>query len=125
MIVSGINLGLFHHQVFFCTSVPATTKQMTFRPPRGDDYFGSYLRRHVFLHLPQRELAFDVILGRANEDYDPEDKMILTDDDNPLPKWQDEGAPDHWKCEFIDLIFPRKSHRPGRVVPPNPVRFKR
>lgn len=74
---------------------------MTFRPSRGDDYFGSYIRRHVFQHLSQRELTFDMILGRANEDYDPEAKVLLTDDDNPLSKWQNEDASHHWKCEFV------------------------
>jgi hypothetical protein len=73
---------------------------MTFRPPRGDDYFGSYLRKHVFQQLPRRELTIDVIFDRANEDKDSEGKVLLTDDDNPLPKWQDEDAPHHWQCEF-------------------------
>jgi len=83
--------------VFFCTPVPAATKQMTFRQPRGDDYFGSYIRRHIFQHMPRLELALGTILGQANEGHNPEAKVLLTDDNNPLPKWQDEGAPDHWK----------------------------
>lgn len=53
-----------------------------------------------------------MILGRANEDYDSEAKELLTDDNNPLSKWQDEDAPHFWKCEFINLIFPPKSLSP-------------
>jgi len=89
--------GEFLNIVFFCTPVTGTAKQITFRPPREADYLGSYLRRHVFQHLLRRELTFDMILGRSNEDYDPEAKMLLTDDDNPLSKWQDEDAPHHWQ----------------------------
>ena len=77
---------------------------MTFRPPREEDYLGSYLRRHVFQHLLQRELTFDTILDRSDKDYDPEAKMLLTDDDNPLSKWQDEDASHHWQCEFFDSM---------------------
>ena len=77
---------------------------MTFRPSREEDYLGSYLRRHVFQHLFQRELTFDTILGRSNEDYDPEAKVLLNDDHNPLPGWQDEAAPHHWQCEFFDSM---------------------
>lgn len=77
---------------------------MTFRPPREEDYLGSYLRRHVFQNLLRRELTFDTILGRLNEDYDPEAKVLLTDDNNPLSEWQDEDAPHHWECESINSI---------------------
>lgn len=83
-------------------SAPGTTKRITFRPPREEDYLGSYLRRHVFQHLLRRELEFDTILGLANNGPDPEAKMLLTDDSNSLSEWQDEAAPHHWLCEFID-----------------------
>jgi hypothetical protein len=95
-------LVLSHHQVFFCTPVPTATKRMTFRQPREEDYLGSHLRRHIFQNLPRQELAFDLILGRASEDYDPEAKLLLTDDSNPLSGWQDEEALHHWQREFID-----------------------
>lgn len=91
------------YQVFFCTPVPATTKQLNFRPSRGSDYFGSYLRQHVFQHLPKREIAFEVILGRSKGDDNPEAKVLLTDKNNPLSKWQDEDTLNFWKCEFIDF----------------------
>lgn len=93
------------HQVFFCTPSPGSTKQITFRPPREEDHLGSYLRQHIFRSLLQRELAFDTILGRANDNHDPEDKMLLTDDSNPLSGWQEEAAPHHWQRESIDSTF--------------------
>lgn len=93
---------------------------MTFRPARGDDYFGSYLRQYIFQRLPRREISLDTILGQANEDHSLGAKVVLTDDDNPLSKWQDEGIVDSWKCEFIDLIFPLKSYRPKRLGSPQP-----
>jgi len=72
---------------------------MTFRQSREEDYLGSYLRRHVFKNLLQRELTLDAIFGRASENYDPGANALLTDDSNPLSKWQDEDAADHWQCE--------------------------
>jgi hypothetical protein len=95
-------LASLDHQVFFCTPVPATDKPLTFRRSRGDDYYASYIRRHVFQNLHQRELKFEVILGQASEDQNAEGKALLTDDNNPLSGWQDEEAPHHWKREFID-----------------------
>ncbi|KAF9653443.1 S-adenosyl-L-methionine-dependent methyltransferase [Thelephora ganbajun] len=94
----------FMNIVFFCTPVPETTKRMSLRPPRDEDYLGSYLRRHVFQHLLRRELAFDTILGQANEDHNSEARVLLTDDENPLSGWQDEGVPNHWQREFTDPI---------------------
>jgi hypothetical protein len=99
---SYLSFALLHHQVLFCTSVPATTKQMTFRQPREEDYLGSHLRRHIFQNLPRHELTLDTIFGRANEDHDPETQLLLTDDSNPLSGWQDEDALPHWQREFID-----------------------
>jgi len=78
---------------------------MTFRPPHEEDYLGSYLRRHIFQHLLRQELKFDTILGQTNEDHDPEAEVLLTDDDNPLSEWQDEGASHHWQCEYIDSKY--------------------
>ena len=75
---------------------------MTFRQPREEDYLGSHLRRHIFQNLPRQELTLDTIFGRANEDYDPEAQLLLTDDSNPLSGWQDEDALPHWQREFID-----------------------
>ena len=75
---------------------------MTFRKPREEDYLGSHLRRHLFQNLPRQELAFDLILGRASEDYNPEAKLLLTDDSNPLSGWQDEEALHHWQRESIN-----------------------
>jgi len=98
-------LASLHHQVFFCTPAPGINKQITFRPPREEDYLGSYLRQHVFQHLFRQELSFGVILGRANEDYDPATKILLTDDDNPLSEWQDESASHHWQCESIGFKY--------------------
>ena len=72
---------------------------MTFRSSDNDDYFGSYLRRHTFQHMAQREVALDTIIGWGNED-----KLVLTDDNNPLSKWQEEDAPHHWQCESIDFF---------------------
>jgi hypothetical protein len=88
------------HQVFFCTPVPGSVKKMSFRRPRGDDYSASYLRQHVFQKLAQRELSFDMILGRVDGDHNPDAQPLLTDSDNPLPKWQDEDASYHWRCEL-------------------------
>ena len=99
---SQLSFALLRHQVLFCTSVPATTKRMTFRQPREEDYLGSHLRRHIFQNLPRQELTLDTIFGRANEDYDPEAQLLLTDDSNPLSGWQDEDALPHWQREFID-----------------------
>jgi len=89
--------GEFLNIVFFCTPVPGTAKRMTFRQSREEDYLGSYLRRHVFKNLLQRELTLDAIFGRASENYDPGANALLTDDSNPLSKWQDEDAADHWQ----------------------------
>ena len=100
-----INLISLHRQVFFCTLASGTTKQITFRPPREEDYLGSYLRQYIFQHLLQRELTLDTILGRSNEDYNPEARWLLTDDDNPLSGWQDEDAPHHWQRKFFDPIY--------------------
>ena len=78
---------------------------MTFRHSRGDDYFASYLRRYVFQKLPQREVPLEMFLSQANEGL--EASVLLTDDDNPLPKWQDEDAAHHWQCESIEFVPPR------------------
>ena len=93
-----------HRQVFFCTAIPRTTKQMVFRPSREEDYLGSYFRQHIFQNLLQRELTFNTIFGRSNENYDHETRVLLTDSDNPLPEWQDEFAPNHWQREFIHSV---------------------
>ena len=77
---------------------------MTFRSPREEDYFGSYLRRNVFQNLLRREIAFDTIFGWAKEESDAKAKTILTDDSNPLSGWQDEDASGHWKCELINSM---------------------
>ena len=99
-------------QVLFCTPVPRTIKQMTFRLPQEEDYFGSYLRQNVFQNLLRRELTPDMILGRAKEGSAPETETVLTDDSNPLSEWQDEDAPGHWQREFIGSMylfhFPRR-----------------
>lgn len=102
--------------------MPGTAGRITFRLPREEDYLGSYLRRHVFQHLPQRELGFDVILGLANEDYDPEAKTLLTDDSNPLSEWQDKDAVHHWQRESIDstsisLSAPASTPRKSVTLP--------
>jgi len=96
--------GKFMNIIFFCTPHPATTKRMTFRSPREEDYLGSYLRQYFFQHLLQRELTFDTILGRSNEDYNPEARVLLTDDNNPLSKWQDEDAPHHWQLMKKEVL---------------------
>ena len=77
---------------------------MGFRPPREKDNLGSYLRRHVFWNLPRRELTFDTIFGRSNENYGQEARVPLTDNDNPLSEWQDKFASQHWQREFIHPV---------------------
>ena len=100
---------------------------MGFRPPREEDNLGSYLRRHIFRNLLQRELTFDTIFGRSNENYGQEARALLTDSDNPLSEWQDKFAPHHWQREFIHPVacrFPCR-HFPLERPPGPPVIFTR
>jgi hypothetical protein len=49
--------------------------------------------------MAQREVTLDTILG-----WEDEDKVVLTDDNNPLSKWQEDDAPHHWQRESIDFF---------------------
>ncbi|KAG5648859.1 hypothetical protein DXG03_000208 [Asterophora parasitica] len=82
----------FINVVFFCTSSQAP---LTFRNSRRTDWLGSPLRRHVLNSIPTREVNLDLIRDSLNGEEN--NKYTLTDDNNPLGKFQDEQAFHHWK----------------------------
>lgn len=97
----------FLNIVFFCTPVPEKVKPLTFRTSRGDDYLASYLRQYVFQSMSRREVKFETILGRKNRIRNSKAQVLLTDENNPLPAWQDEDASYHWKLmkEVLPNIY--------------------
>ncbi|CDO76562.1 hypothetical protein BN946_scf184982.g21 [Trametes cinnabarina] len=82
----------FVNWVIFCTP---STETIEFRRPVESDYLGSYLRRHVFSKLPERE--FDVSVAIKAIPEDKRDRFLLKDAGNPLGEWQQKEAIGHWK----------------------------
>ncbi|GLB34029.1 putative spermine spermidine synthase [Lyophyllum shimeji] len=82
----------FVNVVFFCTPSKAP---LTFRRSRRSDWLGSPLRRHVLNSLATREVKLDLI--RDPSDDEGNSKYILTDDHNPLGRFQDEQSLHHWR----------------------------
>ncbi|KAI0677382.1 hypothetical protein C8Q78DRAFT_1002534 [Trametes maxima] len=82
----------FLNWVFFCTLSP---EPIEFRQPVDADYLGSYLRRHVFAHLPQRELDLSRVTDAIPEAE--RERYLLKDAANPLGDWQAKEAIGHWK----------------------------
>ena len=62
----------------------------------------------------------NLILGSSDKS-DNEDSWVLTDDRNPLGRWQDEGALDHWKGTYLtlDILNPLISNLVMRTVLPD------
>ncbi|KAI9056518.1 hypothetical protein FKP32DRAFT_1670308 [Trametes sanguinea] len=82
----------FVNWVVFCTPSSETVE---FRKPVEADYLGSYLRRHVFSKLPEREVDMAVVLKTIPEDK--RERYLLKDAGNPLGEWQQMEAIGHWK----------------------------
>lgn len=79
-------------KVFFCTP---SKSPLTFRPAETSDHLNSFLREHVLATLPTHEVSERLIFTSS----DTGDAWILTDAHNPLGKWQNAGAKEHWKGE--------------------------
>lgn len=95
----------FITQVFFCTP---SSSPLTFRPAQQADYLSSYLRRHVLGVLEQREIKEELVLGTAADTSlgrSDKSEWVLTDARNPLGAWQNQGALEHWKGRFLDVII--------------------
>ncbi|KAI0775948.1 S-adenosyl-L-methionine-dependent methyltransferase [Trametes elegans] len=82
----------FLNWVFFCTLSP---ERVEFRRPVDADYLGSYLRRHVFNNIPEREADVSVVVDAIPED--DRERYLLKDSANPLGEWQQKEAIAHWK----------------------------
>ncbi|EIW61205.1 uncharacterized protein TRAVEDRAFT_56579 [Trametes versicolor FP-101664 SS1] len=82
----------FLNWVFFCTLSP---QPLEFRRPVDADFLGSYLRRHVFLQLPEREADLSEVIDSIP--VDGREKYLLKDGANPLGEWQAKEAIGHWK----------------------------
>ncbi|PCH41195.1 spermidine synthase [Wolfiporia cocos MD-104 SS10] len=82
---------VYHNWVLFCTP---STEPLKFRDSVDADYLGSTQRRRVLAHLSERE--FDVDYVRNSITDARKEQYILMDAKNPLDKWQQKEALDHW-----------------------------
>ncbi|KAI0353003.1 hypothetical protein OH77DRAFT_1407713 [Trametes cingulata] len=82
----------FLNWVFFCT---LSSEPLEFRRPVNADYLGSYLRRHVFSHLHEREANVSAVVAEIPQDE--RERYVLKDAANPLGEWQEKEAVGHWK----------------------------
>ncbi|KAI0375810.1 S-adenosyl-L-methionine-dependent methyltransferase [Pilatotrama ljubarskyi] len=82
----------FLNWVFFCT---LSSDPLEFRRPVNADYLGSYLRRHVFTHLHEREANVSAVVAEIPRDK--REQYVLKDAANPLGDWQQKEAVGHWK----------------------------
>ncbi|KAI9000852.1 S-adenosyl-L-methionine-dependent methyltransferase [Trametes punicea] len=82
----------FINWVFFCSP---SSEPIEFRKPVESDYLGSYLRRHIFSQLPERETDVSAVLADIPEDK--RERYLLRDSGNPLGEWQQKEAIRHWK----------------------------
>jgi hypothetical protein len=83
-------------QVLFCT---LSSSPLTFRQPKSSDYLGSYLRKHIFQSLAEREVNLALI-------QEPDAKYILTDKNNSLGKLGGRQGAHHWEGMSCIFIFP-------------------
>ncbi len=79
-------------QVFFCTPSP---KPLVFRPATESDFLDSFLRERVLSTLQDREVALGKIIDTGVSEKE-KGKYVLTDQHNPLVRWQQEEALQHW-----------------------------
>ncbi|KAI9467085.1 hypothetical protein BJY52DRAFT_1236380 [Lactarius psammicola] len=87
----------FVNLVFFCSP---STKPLFFRSPTETDYSNSYLRAAIFDTLQEREVDLKHIRGDTKDG----DALVLSDTNNQLAVWQQDGALEHWR--LMQSIFP-------------------
>ncbi|EIN10543.1 hypothetical protein PUNSTDRAFT_65035 [Punctularia strigosozonata HHB-11173 SS5] len=84
----------FLNMVLFCT----LSSNLSFREAVHSDFLNSYLRQHILTFFTKHEidpsLIRDSAVGPIGEE---ETHWVLTDNNNPLGKWQDEEGINHWR----------------------------
>lgn len=102
-----MEVGLIYPQVIFCTP---SSRNLTFREAEPSDFLNSYLRQHVLTFFSKHEIDPALIRGSAVAPIGEEEaRWTLTDNNNPLGKWQDEEGIGHWKGQLF-IAHQRTEH---------------
>ncbi|KZT12729.1 uncharacterized protein LAESUDRAFT_719024 [Laetiporus sulphureus 93-53] len=82
----------YHNWVVFCST---SSQPPTFRAARESDYLGSLQRASILSTLSRREA--DLTFLREGLSEEQKERYLLTNMRNPLEKWQEKEALNHWK----------------------------